>query len=421
MSRHEIEIEYQDINHYFIDKYTDAILMLTDFESSKELIDDNLLREDNYLYYLNDKMEYILESKIYPKIVINNLGKMIKHIKEINGKNDLLKELSKKYEKIENLEDSDELYTKEFCLKYSSIDNLNKDFNVNELRKSIILDFQVLCDLIYETESKYEYDSEKSIRKFMFEYPEMFLDKEISKNTINILEKNNTEDSNKLIRKIKKMKRKELYSFDMNEYKRLYYYILLQNMMANKLDNKIVIENFYDDIDYLIEYLHIEIDSDMICDERMKQKTIDIMFEIREYMHDNLDIEDYKEFLKTHNEYLSKINCLNINANKYYYEEYMRRATGKDKFKYTFEPLQNNLLLLNDLSLLQLYIKDEETYNKEKEAFMNNDKINLSVNKFIYLYPSLFDDEIILNRTLEILDANKKNKNLCKKIRKDYK
>lgn len=356
----------------------------------------------------------------YPQIVMNNIGKVIDSLKNIS--NPKIEEIINKYEQIKNIKTDEKVYLIEAFykvmdstyLKYLDYITLDKEALKDSIRfDSVTINTLINNDMeILETEL-YIY----SIKKFLIEFPEMFLDKHINKRTLQILEKNkNIKDSERLTYKIKHIDKFTQNNFNLIIYKSLYDYIVLQNMLNN---NKI----FNDNIDKInsdvIENLYRIIDEKLIKDEKNKDIAYRIIYEYKDKELEKLNQEEKKKFIEKINNYIGKLNSIREYNNDIIISEYVTRLDGINKIKYLFKALELDNLIIKDLQIMNLYMFDEEKYIEKREE-INHKDIYLSINKFLKLTPSIFDDETIYKRTIELLDNNdyktKKVKNKVKKI-----
>ena len=100
--------------------------------------------------------------------------------------------------------------------------------------------------------------------------------------------------------------------------------------------------------------------------------------------------------------------------------EYVTRLKNLSVSEFIFNPLKIDELIKKDLAVFSLYMFDDEKY-KENLEIINHEKLYLSINKFINLNPSMFDDETVYKRTIDLLDANDRNtKKVKNKVNKIY-
>lgn len=409
------------LQSYIIKKFNDAMFVSSNIKEVMESTDKELFEDPMYLSELLEVLNEMQNNQIYPESAIKNIGILLDNIK---SNTDLVNILRIKYDIVKDMEPSNKFYMNEYYNKFYSMRNKNK-YDQNEVVKSVIYDHQTLIELIDQDRSikenpYYVY----SIKKILIEFPEIFLDKRINEKAIKILEKNiNEEPSKRLINKIKHIDKYNSLMFDPINFKSMYYYVVTQNMMVNECNIEDII---YSDtsygVNYITDFVYSMIDNELIYNESTKKSIADIMYVLRNYNSEKLDRKEYRKFLEKYNDHLGKLNGLEINPNLYFDTEYELRTKGFDRIKYLFKPLYTERLILNDLEILNMYIVDEEEFKEKKEEYKNNDKIYLSINKFLNINPTMFDDEIIKERTLELLNNRyPKNKILSKKIKKNYK
>jgi len=361
----------------------------------------------------------------YPKNIIENTGILINYIKEnfTNNKNKI-DEINNLFENVKKTSTDEKLYLYEAFYKVMDSTYLPHldyiEVDEKSIRESIKFDSYTMYTLvnnemeILNTEL-YIY----SIRKFLIEMPEMFLDKTINKRAREILEKNkHIKGSTRLMYKINNIDKFIDINFTIPKYKVLYDYIVLQNMLNN---NKLL-KQFSNKVSKdIISMLFSIIDEDLIKDEKNKKNAIEILSIYREYIYENSSKEELKEYLKIHNKYLLNLNSKKEFSDNTIYSECEKRIFGMDVIKYSLKPLDIDNLITKDLQILSLYMSEEERYNERKKQIEHED-IYLSINKFLQLAPSIFDDEIIYKRTIDLLDEKNiqtlKTKNKVKKIYK---
>lgn len=357
----------------------------------------------------------------YPKQIIENVGVLIKYLKE-NTTNKQIEEINNEYEKIKEIKTDEKLYLYESFTKV--IDSTYLPYldyvTVDEesIKSSIRFDSYVMNTLINEeieilNTELYIY----SIRKFLIEIPEIFEDKTINKRALQILEKNkNIKGAERLIYKIKHIDKFINNNFNIVDYKELYDYIVVQNMLNdNALLNKFN-EKINEDI---LTTLFSIIDNDLIKDEKNKRNAIEILAIYKDNIYENKK-EELKEYLKIHNKYLSILNRKTEYNDDIIYSECITRIKGIDTLKYALKPLDIDNLIKKDLQLMNLYMFDEVKY-EEKKNQIDHEDIYLSINKFLFLAPFIFDDEVIYKRTIDLLDyKNKETKKTKKKVKRIY-
>ena len=356
----------------------------------------------------------------YPEIVLKNLEKIINSLKNIS--NTKIEEIINKYEQIKDITTDEKVYLIEAFykvmdstyLKYLDYITLDKEALKDSIRfDSVTINTLINNDMeILETEL-YIF----SIKKFLIEFPEMFLDKNINKRALQVLEKNkDIKDAERLIYKVKHIKKFKNNNFNLIIYKALYDYIVLKNMLNN---NKVFNDNIDKINSDIIDNLYEIIDQELIKDDKNKDIAYRMLQEYKEKELEKLNKEEKKVFVEKINNYIGKLNSIREYNNDIIISEYVSRLDGINKIKYLFNILDLDNLIINDLQVMNLYMFDEEKYIEKREEIDHKD-IYLSINKFLKLTPSIFDDETIYKRTIELLDNNdyktKKVKNKVKKI-----
>lgn len=392
---------------------TDAILEELGQSDLEELEKDINL---DYLLEVLDEMSY----GHYPKHAVNNMGIIINYIKENSNKN--IEQLFNKYEQIKDLPTDENVYLYEALNKVLNSTHLKYlDYiKVDEttINDSIRFDSVTIYSLINENMEiqntiLYIY----SIKKFLSEFPDMFLDKNINARALEILEKNkHHEGAERLIHKLNHIEKFINNNFDMINYKRLYDYIVLQNMLNNEVIFKQNIQNISEDI---METLYEMIEYKLIKDEENKKKAYEIMHTYKNKVYDSIPQNQKRAYLEKYNKYLGLLNSMTEYSNNMIISEYETRLNGLEKHKYSFKALDIDNLILKDLQIMSLFIFDNEKYLEQINQ-IDHKEIYMCINKFICLAPTIFDDETIYRRTMELLDDKNiqtlKTKNKVKRI-----
>ena len=394
---------------YFNKLTIDGIIFSNNILEELEKNDIEELQKDINLECIKDILDEISYGH-YPKSIIENTGILINYIKENSTINkEKIEELYIMYEKVKETKTDEKLYL--FEAFYKVLDSTHLPYldyyiewiDEKAIRESIKFDSYTMYTLVNKemeilNTELYLY----SIRKFLIEMPEMFQDKTINKRTLEILEKNkNIEGSKRLIHKIKHIDKFMENNFTVPKYKVLYDYILLQNM----LNNNTILKQYSNTISRdLISTLFSIIDEDLIKDEKNRKNALQILAMYRENIYENATKEELKEYLKIHNKYLSILNSKTEFSDDMIYSECKTRINGTDTLKYTMKPLDIDNLILKDLQIINLYMFTEERYKEKKEEIEHSD-IYLCINKFLHIMPSIFDDETIYRRTLDLLDT----------------
>ena len=415
----ELELKFVK---YFNKLTIDGIIFSNNILDELETNDINELQTDINLECIKEILDEISYGH-YPKSIIENTGILINYIKENCTENkETIEELNNSFNNLKETPTDEKLYLYEAFYKVLDSTYLPHldyiEVDEESIRESIKFDSYTMYTLVNEemeilNTELYLY----SIRKFLIEMPEMFQDKKINKRALEILEKNkNIEGTDRLIHKIKHIDKFMENNFTVPKYKALYDYIVLQNMLNNNTLLKQYSNRISTDI---IATLFSIIEEDLIKDEKNRKNALEILAMYREYIYENATKEEQKEYLKKHNKYLSILNSKTNFSDEMVYSECKTRINGTDTLKYTLKPLDIDNLIIKDLQILGLYMSDDKQYIKRKQEIEHED-IYLCINKFISIMPSIFDDETIYKRTLDLLDTKNvqttKTKNKVKKI-----
>ena len=434
---------YNYVNMLYIDYlfFSDNIDEILENESKDAFF--NLIFVSSLSFKLND----LLENQYYPIKCIKNLEKIINYLnvsyfdyKTIDEQifcNKIIKLLNKRFKSIKDKEATNQIYSYEYMMKFGTLENLKKmnsnelEIDVNEIEESIIFDYKVIRLLLEKDFIEDDFSNENylySIKKFLSDFPEMFLDKEINERALYILNKQCNKESKVLIFKLKNInKYQKKTNFKYVEFLALYDHILFQNVsLGNKceVDYKKVIEN------KSLVTLYSFIDKEMIYDKNAHKNLRNFMFNCLEYVRENKVIEELKQFLIEYNIYLGKLNTYeNYNFREYIDSELLfRYGFIKSSFKILFnynDKLQQEIAnkVKDDLDILNLYYLDEEDYIKEKET-LKDKEIYTSIKKISMILPTIFDDFTINTRTIDMLEISdikkSENKKLIKAIKKKH-
>lgn len=409
-----------ELNSYIMHKTNITYLLSDNIDELLDNSDNNLYKDDIFVNDVLDILTNIVEEQIYPEIFIKNIKKLAS---KVDKKNSLFPIIKEKLSKLKNIKPSNEYLMQEFNDRFVDVIGTYKysdELVINSIKSDYITIFNLVDNQMEPTKNPYFVFS---IKKMLIENYEMFYDKRINEKAIEILDENIEQYQAKKLRKmISNIDKKEILFFEPIRFISLYYYAVIQNAMANKTNIKDLIygENL-NTLEYIEALTYTIIDQELIFSDAAKECIEDIMFHLRNYYMDNKNKDDYRMFNAEYNSHLGKLNTSNINALNFYSSEYSSRIKGTDKLKYYLRPLSVEELLKNDLELLDLYMADKETFDNNKEEFRNKKRLYLSINKFVTLCPSMFLDETVYERTLELLGKHSKNKQLRKQIKKNYK
>lgn len=407
-----------DFYSYYLSIYNDTLFFDNDIyetlENSKKII-----LSDDYLESLCSKIGDMKEQLFYPKKAIDNIENIIDYIKEnIENSNELLDYIIEEFEYIKQMPCSDKIYISELMIKFIDVDlylDLQKlKINKEMIENSIYFDLIALYDLTHDSEIKSSDYYILSLKKFIHDFPEMFLDENINSKALEILDKNAlNKDAERLRYKITNIKKFINNNFDYVKFKALFDYVLVQNMIIDKEN----INRYKDFIDEeLLNTVYYIIDNNLISSEIERKNLLEIVNIYKENTTKDLTKDELKQFLAIHNDYIGKINLMDPSDDKMTVSEYQIR---QKRIHYMFNNLNIGYLIECDLCVLYMYLIDDQEYQKKIKKIDHKD-LYLSINKFLKLAPSIFDNKIIYDRTMDMLDSNnietRKTKNKVKRI-----
>ncbi len=417
-----MNINKNKLAFYFNKISLDALLISKDFKESLNEIKIEELTSDINLMVILEKLKNIKYGH-YIKEELDNLKIIVEILKSEDINNEIIDEIINEYENVKDTKTDEKVYLIECFYKvmdssylkgFDYIESIDKE----NVKYTIEFDNVTIYTLINDKYEIYETDYYIcSIKKFLIEFPEMFKNKKINKRALEILEKNkSSKDAERLMYKIKNINKFTDTNFDILLYKSLYDYIIVQNMLNN---NKFLDENIDLITTNKIEILFNLIDEKLIKDEKNKQAAYKILQEYKERKLPYLSDENKKELIKKINEYIGKLNQM-TDFDLLLQSEYATRLKNLSVSEFIFNPLKIDELIKKDLAVFSLYMFDDEKY-KENLEIINHEKLYLSINKFINLNPSMFDDETVYKRTIDLLDANDRNtKKVKNKVNKIY-
>lgn len=417
-----MNINKNKLAFYFNKISLDALLISKDFKESLNEIKIEELTSDINLMVILEKLKNIKYGH-YIKEELDNLKIIVEILKSEDINNEIIDEIINEYENVKDTKTDEKVYLIECFYKVMDSSYLKgfdyiESIDKRKVKDTIEFDNVTIYTLINDKYEIYETDYYIcSIKKFLIEFPEMFKNKKINKRALEILEKNkSSKDAERLMYKIKNINKFTDTNFDILLYKSLYDYIIVQNMLNN---NKFLDENIDLITTNKIEILFNLIDEKLIKDEKNKQAAYKILQEYKERKLPYLSDENKKELIKKINEYIGKLNQM-TDFNLLLQSEYVTRLKNLSVSEFIFNPLKIDELIKKDLAVFSLYMFDDEKY-KENLEIINHEKLYLSINKFINLNPSMFDDETVYKRTIDLLDANDKNtKKVKNKVNKIY-
>lgn len=425
---------------YFTNQYIETLMFSNNIE--EELEDKDRFLNLLFVSNLYSKLKTIIDSdeQFFPKKSIDNLEKIIEFINskdtellnvddEIIMQN-MIKIINKNFEKVKEMDINENIYFYEYLVKKANLEDYKnfKLFDIEpskeEIEDSINFDFKVINILLKNDFEELDYSDIRylySIKKFFNDLPEMFLDYEINRRTIYILEQQNNKEAKILISKMNKIEhRQENSSFDICKFKSLYDYILTENIMVSnnvELDYKNLIE------EETLKTIYYIIDKDLIYNKECNDNIKKVLFNCSDYVRDNYEGENIKEFFEKYNEYLGKLNLKREYSCYELYNSEMILRYSKLNILKIFLNLKNNFedklkeLLKLDLEIIKYYLDDKYDLNKFQDK-----EVELSIFKFYNLVPSIFNNETIYNKTIDLLNLSKKSKNkkLIKSLKKNF-
>ncbi len=437
MNEKELRL-YTYVNSLYIDYllFCDKLEENLEFASTTETFNQVFLSD--LLFKIND----LIKEQYYPKKSIDNLRTIINYLNNYNFETTnidekinnlrLLKKINEKFSQINDLNVTENIYFYEYLIKFGTYENL-KDMDLNKflcdkklIEESIVFDFFAIKVLLDKEFVEDNIDDEKyvySIKKFFNDLPEMFLDKEINRRAIYILEKH--ENTSVLVSKLKNIKENlQDSTFDFVKFKSLYDYILVQNIL---IDNEV-------DLDYktfveenTIETIYTMIDNNLLYNEKGYNNIRKVLYNCLDYVDENKTKEEKREFLKKYNSYMGKLNLLkDYSASDFIGCELINRyGIVKTYIKVFLLTAKKNIKLLEciktDLDILNIYGLNKEEYIKEKNQ-LKDKEIYSSIYKFLNIVPSIFNDQTIYSRTIDLLNSSNKlqNKKMLKILKRNF-
>ncbi|MDD3452876.1 MAG: hypothetical protein PHN42_01175 [Bacilli bacterium] len=467
-----------EINEYYFDLLNDYLFFSKDINKDLNEIKDILLQID-YLNYFDNHLDKIFKNSIYPSDIVNNINQTINYIGKLIEKDkeredyDILKGI---YYRIygrfllNKINNSYEIYYNEFAHKFNDLDfYLKNNYQIiykETIEKSLRFDFTVMQSYFLDSNNFINSINDLfsnnpyyllSIKKFLYDFPKIFLDDKIKKRTINVLEYNialceeareNKEDNKylnfinenkELIERIKKVNIKSMdNSLDIIDFKQIFNITIIKKIIASNIDleksefkNYIVTEEFMEFLNVFIDKSYEYIGN---SDKHKINELIDFICE-----QNNTEIIKIKtNELKTKMQQI-KLDNVNMYRKESTYKKKIHELVIDDVINYIYEDLNTELAeeemrfsIHYDYEVIKAYICDEEEFIKKiKKKIFIDENFLYTMNLFLDNYPSLFSSKKILNRTLTILYNNihgekdenfnslvKENKKMLKKIKK---
>lgn len=476
-------MEYNNVKYHYIINY----LFFSDdisksFEEIKSEVDDII-----FLDVLNTLRFNLFSNSYYPNKVFQNFEKLLDILEKHYSDQELIEGvmfIKNNYSLMEKKEGY-QVYLSEFENKINTINDYNNTSYLWDKKQmealfefdcAAILSFMVNSDIYldkffpnYICNQNYLY----FIQKILIQYPELFLNNIIKQKVINILEynklivenmdmdkiieeftiKNNNlsveeiksdysrylikfanfmELSDRLLIRIKNINKNNFDEcFNAKELVNLYYHTFIEKQFVERDDipsNPMFLDAIYNYIDEILVGIN---------DYKINKKIIDMMAECKETLP--------KKLTKGYNEHLLVANSVNKNGIGFisYVQDtkldfFERLVMTHDINKYQFYDDANDLLdtLILDHDVIKSFMCDElEFETLYFESFVYSDDFVLTIRKLLEIYPNLFTDFTIHERTVLIFneiinkykakelnskDFYKKNVKTLKKVEKIY-
>ena len=406
----------EELQSYYISLYLDSIFFCDDSIARIKDNIDAITSEEALCGIYNLLLEIEIEL-CYPKEIVKSIGDVIEYIKPyINKENEEIYMVIKdKYNQVKELDLNDGKYLYEAILKNFDVDNVfNRKFNKEVIRNSIIFDyytFTTLLDDNIEVDENYFYIM--SLKKLLLVYPQIFLDAGINKRALDILEVNKRyEETERLVYKMNNIEKFQENNFNFSAFTSIIDYVVVVSMLFNR---KNIEKNTSLLTPSSISTIFELTDKKCIDDSNMKKNMYEIMSKYREKYVDipSVSKEYRKKFIKRYNDSLGNLNGLTEYNHDTVLAEYISRSDIINKITNMFKPLDLNQLFEQDIEYFNYLINSSEIENK--------DNIYLTINKCLYLVPSMFDNEKIYNKTMLLLEKNNIHNSIVKKkINKIY-
>jgi hypothetical protein len=421
----------------------------------------DMIETDFFTDYLCEYIRAINESKNYPKQIKENLFKIVSFLENIKGNSNIDK-LKEEVIKLDT--DSYDKYLSEFELRYVTYDNLiNKTTEVIDMdafSSNLKLDYQFLCSMYVVDDTynesflpKFSMNKEylSSVKKILTLCPDLLKLKEFKERIVYQLNYNiqNGKERTKDI-----IKRYVLNNYDLTKKDIIVINDFdYDNFITDSEDLLFQVEKnkFINDLSFTQFYYYLKLINQLYSDkkatsfpreilygfiednekftlitENLRDKLYSIMGEVRK----NLAGDALIEF----NEYLSRLNVIDIDDNYVKASIFTCRATKKEYLDYIvtriinimtgiYEVIQTpntyimdevNDSVIYDFPNLNILLLPDNEYEIEK---VHIKYLEHSVIEYLKRYPDLFLNKKILDRTIEYLE-NKEDKEIQKIVKK---
>lgn len=400
----------------------EALLIDNDIENNFNSLKEDIkaIDKESIIGFINDQVE----QNIYNQRHLNNLKKLINYL-NLENKEEL-------YKIIDNLEPSNDVYYYEYTSKYDVLKNIIEykysTLNVELLKSSIYYDYfafeslKVDSNTYIEKYLPYILDNQLYllfVNKLFSEYPDIFLDKKITKRIFSVLnyDINSTNDKEmlnylkKLIKKVEYFsKHKDATIFDYDKFKyhknlNLLHNILISNEDISVFHDYIMNGNFIDFLDIFIDICEEKNKNNaFLYNENMKNRFVKILNYIMDRKEDNYFKRKYNLMMYKWSKFKS-----NTSEGMFYYLEIESKYNIKELakiLKYEYHLIQvAKMSIIYEGLLYETYSLDENKFN-QMISTLNIEEFVRWLEKMMFLDKSFFQNEFLKNRTLNILNAS---------------
>jgi|GEM_PF-2665317 len=415
-----------------------------------------------FLGFLNEELFLMQKNNIYPNKVYNNINIILIGLKktleanldmiDYEKYNRITHEIMGRYNELKNKDDY-ELYLMESNMKFDNIfDRANNNYclwKVEDIENSIRFDYSVMINL--DTSDENYYNNVISyclnnknfiffVKKMLILFPQIFLDDKIKHRILVILRANQEMINQKKTEAFDHfmiVNYRELEEYDKEQYLPLYdKFIFETNNLFEKIiklnkdnyENNFEIESFIDyykttyleqeflkknnklnfDDRTLLEHIYILIEDN----SKHKCYNLDIKRNIVEIMNKYREIYFKKPgFLDEYNKHMGILNSTEMKG--LIVDDIMDKKLSSKEILYFIRSGQSDKELIKtlefDYEVIKSFICSDEEYEDYKEKFISNNEYPGTINKMLVENEDMFDNKIIYNRVMNILNNIKEN------------
>lgn len=422
---------------YYYEVFLDYLAFSPNILEDLKSIPKEMYLNKEFLIFLKYEFDNAATTHYYPSEVYDNLMCFLNKIyKQLDLEDE---ELDKLYDQVlisftnamQNT--SNNYYYDEYQLKYSTVEDLKnlRYISKEKLIESIRYDFYVLNSFFLPKEEYEKILSNKldndnyllSLKKILKEAPEIFIDEDKEARALQVLvniykekEKNNeevTEVNKQMYKLMHILKTCKNGYYNEEEFMQMYYYTILKLKIINNSKN----DNLVNERLLYAAYSLI-LDENSYYNEEEKEILSEILFQNSCTKREELknDKEQLKEFLIVHNEALSKLNTRKPNnvgiveyeiSNIYEVKNIIGKTIAYNNPNKR-EQIKKEVIdsILMDQQLMNYYIFNTDLNIKDKRL------ISISIKKLYRFIPSIFEDNSIYSKTINLLEQNKDHKTL---------